>query len=232
MNASGIGPSSAGQPEDRSHPVTRGFLSRSLFRIGSVAAFTLGVLFLLAAVSLIFSVLQSGRINAWLAPIQNNWLSILFQFNANIGRTSANLLALNLLDAVILVLAGLLLLGLFAALRETSRVWAIVATIQPFLGLVLFLVTKMAGRSGVLGAVLVISIVMLRSRRFNKETAFVGILAGGCLLAGDMFTSFDAPSPLLASLLALGYVLLLGWFFLVGRILFQLAHGLAEGDGK
>lgn len=189
-------------------------------------------MFLLAAVSLIFSLLGSGPINKWLASIQNNWLSILFQFNANIASASANLLALNLLDSAILILAGLLLLSLYAALRETSRVWAIVAMIQSFLGLVLFLVTKMAGRSAVLGATLVISIVMLGSHRFSKETAFVGILAGGCLLTGDMFTSFEAPSTLLASLLAIGYVLLVSWFFLVGRKLFQLAHGLAKGDGK
>lgn len=200
---------------------------RSLYRIGGAAALILGVLFLLAAVSLISFILELGSINNWLTPIQNNWLIVLFQLNANISGVHAGLLSLNLLDSLILILAGMLFLGLYAGLRHTSQIWAIIAAVQPFIGLVLFLVTKMAGRSGLMGAVLVISIVMLWSNRFAKGTAMMGVLASGFLLAGDMFTSFDAPSTILAGLLAIGYVLMTTWFFVISRRLFRLGQGIS-----
>lgn len=215
-------PLASHQRMDDSETETPESMWHSLYRIGGAAALILGVLFLLAAVSLISFILQPGAINDWLAPIQNNWLIVLWQLNANISGVHPGLLSLNLLDSVILILAGVLFLGLYAGLRHTSQIWAIIAAIQPFIGLVLFLATKMAGRSGLMGAVLVISIVMLWSNRFGKGTAVMGILASGFLLAGDMFTSFDAPSTILASLLAIGYVLMTIWFFMIGRRLFRL----------
>ena len=215
---------------DDSQAQTPESIWHSLYRVSAAVALILGVLFLLAAVSLIISILQLGAINDWLTPIQNNWLIVLFQLNANISGVHAGLLSLNLLDSLILILAGVLFLGLYAALRHTSQIWAIIATIQPVIGLVLFLVTKMAGRSGLMGAVLVISIVMLRSNPFSKGTAVMGMLASGLLLAGDVFTAFDAPSTILAGLIAIGYVLMTTWFFVISRSLFGLGSSIAKAE--
>jgi hypothetical protein len=56
--------------------------------------------------------------------------------------------------------------GLYVALRQTSRIWSMIAASKPVLGMALFIVTKLAGRSGVMGAGAVISFVMLRSKVF------------------------------------------------------------------
>jgi hypothetical protein len=203
---------------------------KSLYRVGGAAALILGILFLIAVLSLIISVLQPGTMSGWLMPIQNNWLIVLFKINANFSGFHTGLLyCLNLLDSVILVLGGAMFLGLYAALRQTSKIWAIIAAVQPFIGIPLFIVTKVAGRLGIMGAGLVISFVMLRSNNFSKATAVMGILASGLLIAGDICTS-DAPSIMIAVLIAIGYVLMVTWFFVISRRLFQLGQNVSKED--
>jgi hypothetical protein len=130
-----------------------------------------------------------------------------------------------------MVLVATLFLGLYVALRRASKIWSIIALAQPFLGIVIFIATNSAGRSAVMGAVLVISFVMLRSDTFSNATAYVGILASVLLLVGDVSVSI-ARSSTIAILVAIGYVLLIVWFFLVGRRLFQLGRGVSKEEVK
>jgi hypothetical protein len=115
-----------------------------------------------------------------------------------------------------MALIGTMYLGLYAALRGTNKVWPMVALVQPFLGIVIFVVTKSAGRSGVMGAGLVISMVMLRSDIFNKVIAFMGLLSSILLLAGDISEGIFH-SYIFAIITAIGYVLLTAWFFLIAQ---------------
>jgi hypothetical protein len=183
----------------------------------------LGVIFLAAIVSLITAGLGPGSINDWLSLLRNNWLTVLFKLNAGLeGMQFDRLHGVNALDLLIMALVGMTFLGLGAALRKTSKVWSITAAVLPFLGIVIFIVTELAGRSGVMGAGLIISFLMLRSKLFGKMMAWMGILANVCLLAGDFGTSANAHSTGVAILIGIGYVLLMMWFFLIGRRLFQI----------
>jgi hypothetical protein len=182
---------------------------------GSAALFV-GVLLLVAAIDLILDV--------WLSPFQNNWLAVIFQLHAGVGGVHIDLLyGLNVLDIAILALVGVMYLGLYAALRTSSNIWSAIALAQPILGLVLFILTRTAGRSTVMGAGLVISIVMLRSNTYSKLTAYVGLLASVLLLVGDVTVGIPQ-SNIIAGLFGVGYVLLTTWFFLVAARLFQLGH--------
>ena len=128
-----------------------------------------------------------------------------------------------------MVLVAIMFLGLYAALRRASKIWSIIALVQPFLGIVIFIATNSAGRSAVMGAVLVISFVMLRSNTFSNATAYVGILVSVLLLVGDVSVSI-ARSSIIAILIGIGYVLLITWFSLVGRRLFQLGRGVSKEE--
>ncbi len=194
-----------------------------LYKVSGAAALILGLLFLVAIISLIAEYLQPGTMNDRLLLVQNNWLVVLFKLNARFdGIRFDRLYGLNPLDIAILVLVAMLFLGLYTALRRTSRIWSLVAVILPILGIIVFTATKLAGRSGVLAAVLVISLVMLWSNTFGKMTAVLGILASLLLLAGDFGTTVNSYSTIVAILVGVGYVLLMTWFFLVGRRLFRL----------
>lgn len=200
-----------------------------LYKISGVAAWTLGILFLVAILSLLTASLRPGTINGWLSLLQNNWLVILFKLNAGFGGVQFDqLYELNLLDLAIMALVAIMYLGLYVVLRRTSRIWSIIAAVIPFLGIVLFIVTKLAGRSGVMGAGVVISFVMLRSNIFGKVIAFVGILASILLLVGDFGTTVNSPSTIVATLVGIGYVLLMTWFFLIGQRLFQLGQNISK----
>jgi hypothetical protein len=202
-------------------------LSKNSSRIGlssvsAGAALTVGLLFLIAAIDLIISGLQHGSINRWLSPFQNNWLVVIFKLHAGYSGVQMDLLnVLNLLDIAILALVGTTCLGLYAVLKQTSKIWTLIALVQPFLGIMLFITTKSAGRSAVMGAALVISIVMLRNNSFNKATAYMGILASALLLFGDFSAGIIPPSNMIASLFGIGYLLFVTWFFLIARRLFQ-----------
>ena len=192
---------------------------------GSAAALIAGVVLLLAVIDLIIPSFRLGTPNGWVSLFQNNWLMVIFKLHAGFSGVQIDLLhILNFLDIAILVLVGTMYLGLYAALRRTSRIWSIIALALPFLGLVLFIATKTAGRSAVMGAGLVISVVMLRDNIFNRVTAYVGILASVLLLVGD-FSAGVLHSNIITTLFGIGYVLLMTWFFLIARRLFQLGAG-------
>ncbi len=196
-----------------------------VYRISGAAALILGGLFLIALISLITASVGPGTATGWFSPLQNNWLLVLFQLNAGLNGVQSDALSvLNPLDLTILALVAIMYLGLYVVLGKTSRILAMIAVIQPFLGIVLFVVTQMAGRSGVMGAGLVISLVMLRSNIFGKVIALVGILASVLLLIADVSTTPDSHSSIVAMLIAIGYVLLTAWFFLIARKLLELGQ--------
>ncbi len=191
-----------------------------LTKISATAALVAGVIFLLPILDLLIAWLQPSAANAWLAPFRNIWLVIIFKLIAGFDGVHSNLLSvLNFLDIAILALFGTVCFGLYAALKKSNKIWSLIALALPFLGIVIFIVTKIAGRSSLMAAGLVISVVMLRDITFGKITAYVGILASVLLLIGD-FCAGSSPSILIAGLFGIGYLLLVIWLFRVARRLF------------
>ena len=211
---------------DDPKPGSRDIGRWGLYKVAGVAGSMAGLFLLAAMISLIVSVLRPHvSASHWLS-VQNIWLIVIFKLHAGFnGVQIEQLHVLNYLDLAILAMVAMLCLGLYTALQRTSRVWSTVAAIQPFLGMVIFLATKNAGRSGVMGATLVISLVMLKGAIFDKVTSYLGILASALLLAGDLSAGVIPPTALIATLVGIGYVFLMIWFLLVSRKLFQLGLG-------
>lgn len=192
-----------------------------VYKISSATALVTGVLFFIGGIDLIIIGLQLGA-NGWLSSFGNIWLPLLIKIHVGISGVQLNqLYALNLLDTVILVLIAITFLGLYAALRKASKIWSLIALILPFLGFLIFIATKLAGRSAVILAVLIMSFCMLRSNIFSNSAAFIGILTGILLLTGDISLSI-AKSGIIAILVGIGYILLIVWFLVVSRRLFHL----------
>jgi hypothetical protein len=201
------------------------FRKKELYKFSGGAALILGLLFVIAVIILIMA--QLGILNGWLSQLQNIWLIKLLQLNAGINGVSFNMMhGLNLPDIIILVLVFVVHIGLYTTLRRTSKIWSVIALVQPFLGILIFVITEEWGRSAVMGAGLVISIVMLRSNIFGKTIAFLGIMACVLLLVGDFSTSDSAHSIFVAFLIGIGFTLLTIWFFLVGKRLLRLGMNI------
>jgi hypothetical protein len=207
-----------------------------LYRVGGAAALIVVVLLLVGLIGLAGAVLQPGTTNGWSLPFRDNWLIVIFKLHAGFGGDpTGQLHEVDALDIAILALVGTVCLGLYAALRRDNRVWLVLllfAASSPFVGIPLFVATSSAGRSGVIGAVLIISTVMLRSAAFRKTVAFIGILSGVLLGVGDISAALVPPTAVVATLFGIGYLLLVAWFFLVASRLLRLEPGAPEEHAR
>jgi hypothetical protein len=156
------------------------------------------------------------------------WLVVLFQINAGIGTLPADpLRVFNPLDVVLLVLTAAAILGIWQILPRVSRTWLYLSVGLPFAGIVLLLATHIAGRSSLMGAGFVVSLVMLRDRDLRR-LGILGVVAHALLFVGDLGTG-DSTQPLVAVVVAVGYLLLLAWFALVAVRLLGSLRRAASG---
>lgn len=193
-----------------------------LYKIGGASALLAGMLLLIGMISLIATVLQPATINGWLSLFQNNWLIVIFKLHAEFSGINADMHGLNLLDIVILALVSIICLSLSTAFRKAGKIWSLIAFALSLIAILLFISTQIAGRSTVMLAVLIISLVMLRNKISSKLTIFSGILASVFLFAGDL--SVGIHSDIITILFGIGYVLLITWFFLIAQNLFRLGR--------
>jgi hypothetical protein len=177
-----------------------------LTRTGGLAALLVAVMLLIGLAGLAVSLAGLGL---------RNWLVILFEINASVGSLPADPLHMfNPIDIVALVLVGVAFLGLWPVLGRINKIWMTIAVALPFAGIAVLLATGLAGRSAVMGGGLVIASLMFRNATF-KPIAYTGLLANGLLFVGDLATG-GPYAPVVAGLVAVGYVLLAVWFLLIG----------------
>lgn len=193
-----------------------------LWKIGEVVALITGTLLLIGVIGLIITILQPSLENGWLSILQNNWLIKIFTLHADFRGAHADLYGLNYLDVVLLLLVSIIFLSLSTTFRNTRKVLSLVAFALSVIAIILFLATRIAGRSTVMLAVLINSLVMLRDKTFPKAIIYLGILASVLLFVGDLTVGIH--SNIITILFGIGYVLLTIWFFLIAQTLFRLAH--------
>src|SRR5829696_1918777 len=146
------------------------------------------------------------------------WLAVLCGFNARYRVTSRDALrGVRGIDIALLLLAGATFAGFWPGPGSTHIVWMTLAIAQPLLGIPLLMVTKLAGRSGLMGGALVLSILMLVDGIWTG-VAWLGASASLLLLVGDFGTT-ARPSRLLAGALAAGCGALVVWFLSLAALL-------------
>lgn len=147
------------------------------------------------------------------------WLAVLFGINAGWGDVSRDTLrGINPIDVLLLLLAGVTFIGFWPGPGTRQLAWTALAIALPFAGIVILLATGLAGRSGLMGGTLVLSILMLLDDGWTGA-GYMGIAASALLLVGDVGTS-GRRSRLMATIVATGYVALSGWFlWIAARLL-------------
>ncbi|MFX1325862.1 MAG: hypothetical protein ACFE8N_12990, partial [Promethearchaeota archaeon] len=186
---------------------------RILYKIVGIVILIVFLLLLIGIIGLIGD-FQPDTTIGW---ISNNWLVKIIKLN--LGISGESIYSFNFLDLLIMVLVGITFVALYPTLRKVSRVWTIIAICEPFVGIVVFIISHSAGRSAVLSGVLTISIIMLWSNNFNKLISSLGILAGGLLLMGDIVSVFAL--FIIAIILDIGYLLVMIWSILIAFKFFQ-----------
>ncbi len=199
---------------------------KNLLWVGATAALIVAVLLLMALIDLVTANLRTGTV------FQDNFIILIFKLHAGFsGVQVAALEGLNALDVSILILVGVMFLSIYPALKLVNKIWATVAVSLPFIGLLLYIVTRDIGRSGVIAAGLICALIMSRSDAFSKRSAYLGILANLALLIGDVGTGFTYLVPL-AIMIGIGYILFLTWCILLGVQLFAWARAPQESSRR
>lgn len=177
------------------------------FVVGGVAAALAAVALLAGTVSM-----ATGR-RPW-CP----WLAVLFAFNARYRSTSRDALrGVPPIDVGLLLLAGTTYAAFWPGPGASHPAWLVLAIAQPVLGIVLLVVTRLSGRSGLMGGGLVLSILMLVSGAW-PAVAWLGLAANVLLLIGDFGTT-TRPSRILGRVIATGYGALVVWFGALAALL-------------
>jgi hypothetical protein len=168
------------------------------------------------------------------SPAGANWLIVLFNLNFRPSSTHPSALGVvSVLDVALMLLFGLVMLALYPALSSKSPTWAAIAVALPFLGVPIFFATGMAGRSAVLLAGLISSLLALRAQFGRPGAAYAGALASTLLLfVGDFGTALFPPSTLLVVLIAFGYTLWTVWLLLMSMELFKRSRPAQPTGGR
>jgi hypothetical protein len=183
-------------------------------RIGAASAFISATALLLGMIRTIISAFQPGSAHGWLSLLPDNWLILIFKLHAGFSGVSADSLhGLNILDIGILTCVGVMCFGLAFTFTKAGKIWTLVAFALSLAAIGLFIATQIAGRSTVMLAVMIISIVMLKNKFTNRITSYAGICASVFLFVGDLTVGIH--SSVITIIFGLGYVFLTTWLFLV-----------------
>lgn len=192
----------------------------SLRRLGGVAAALEATLLCVGIFGLIVS-----------SPVLQPWLAVLFGINAGLDGMSFDALSVVMaIDIVALALAGIAFAGFWPGPGKPHRIWMGLAILLPLAGIAVLLATGLSGRSGLMGGGLVFSVLLVGSRTF-RPLGYLGAVANLLLLIGDFATS-GASSAFVASLVAVGYVVLAIWFVWIAWFLMsRTSSGPAPRSG-
>jgi len=185
-----------------------------------VSTIFLIVIFIIGLFGMGFTIANININNATINSINDNWLVVLFRINIPMSGIGPEKLGeLHAIDFIIMLLMGLMFIGLIIKLKKINKVWIIIAGSFPFIGAILLYITKTAGRSGLIIAGLIYSIIMLRSKEYGLVCSIIGILGSLFLFfGGDLGTTIFSPNIIVASLILIGYVLWIIWFTMILRI--------------
>lgn len=191
-----------------------------LKKSGIIISIALGFILTAAAICLVISMIWPESDIKIISLISNNWLLTIFKIHSNIiSDLTDPLTGINLFDIGILVLFLSVCLSLFAINNFKNKIWFIGAISLLLLGISLFLITRLAGRSAFMASGLIISSIMFMKPLQNKIVGTIGIIANTLLLVGDF--TVDANLKVIPVLFGLGYILLIIWFFIIANTLLR-----------
>lgn len=186
-------------------------------KIGIVISIVLGLILAAAAICVSITLVFPDMDNKLIPVISDNWLIIIFKLHSKIINPGTNQLhVVNLYDIFIITLFILISICLYLTLKKQNKIWFLSAISLLIFGIIILLITQLAGRSAFMASGLIISIILFSKGSQNRITGLTGILANTLLLIGDFTVGSDL--KILSVLFGLGYLLEIIWIFMIASI--------------
>ncbi|MBN1886523.1 MAG: DUF4386 family protein [Thermoflexales bacterium] len=226
---------------------------KNLYRVGGIAPLVALAFYLIEALAIGLGGTYPTTTESWYALLQRNKLLGLLDLNALdilsiallgtlflalyqlLKRYSESYMAIATFFAFLgiavfvvprVAMLSILLLSDQYAAAATEAQRTRILTAGDTLGSLGTATPQTAGFFFIAAAVLIISLVMLRSGAFGKATAYAGILAGVITVAND-FSLVVAPS-IAGLIMPISGVFWIVWWVLISRMLFKLSGNLPE----
>lgn len=183
---------------------------------GFLLSITLGLVLATAAICLIISLIWPINNLKFISFLSDNWLLKIFKIQTNIINNPDSLSGVNIYDIGIILLFISICLSLFAKFRYQYKAWFLISLSLLALGLIIFLITHIAGRSTFMLGVLIISFFLIKTTQ-NKIAGLLGIIASIFLLIGDFTVGSNL--KIIALLFGGGYFFIIIWLFMIAWIL-------------
>ena len=186
-------------------------------KIGIIISILLGLILTAAAICVSITLVFPDMDNKLIPLISDNWLIIIFKLHSKIINPGTNQLhVVNLYDIFIITLFILISICLYLTLKKQNKIWFLSAISLLILGIIILLITQIAGRSAFMASGLIISIILFSKGSQKRITGLTGILANTLLLIGDFTVGSDL--KILPVLFGLGYLLEIIWIFMIASI--------------
>ncbi len=132
-----------------------------------------------------------------------------------------SLFGVNALDMIILILLAIMCIFIFPILIKCNKIGKILLLIQPFLGIILYIITQETGRTLFFTTNLTLSLLLINSDIVKKKVAYIGIVANMCLLIPDISLAFIY-SFALSIVMSIGFLFeILFYIFFIWKLLSQ-----------
>jgi hypothetical protein len=156
----------------------------------------------------------------WISDNLNTWISLFIQLNFNLANRN-EIQVLHIIDFVIFVLCGTVYLVIFIFTKKGKGIiwyiFSIFGLISFPLGMILLIITHSAGRTGILVASIIFSIIILLSKNMKKRTGLIGISSSVLVLVGCDIFSLQSTNIVVGYAILLGYCCWVLWFISLNK---------------
>lgn len=181
-------------------------------------AIALGLIFALSAICFVITLNLTSSGISFLNQFSNNWLIIIYKLHSNSMIEDIDpLRSRSLYDILILLCFAAICFFLFKIEKRKRRIFYLLSSILLITGIIIFLLTQLAGRSSFMAAGLIISIIFMY--KSATVAGITGLLANSFLLVGDF--TVGKQSGIIPLLFGTGYLLLIIWFFMIAFLIFR-----------
>jgi len=188
-------------------------------KIAYISSIILSLILCLSIVSIVTNLFHIVY-NKWVNDITSTWISLFIKLNLGIANRD-DIQVLHIIDFIVFILCGTIYFVYFLLEKKKKSVIWFVFTIFALVsfpsGVILLIITHSGGRTGILVASIIFSIITLLNKSIKKLTGIIGVISSVLLLVGCDVLSLNSTNISVGYMIFVGYCIWVIWFLLLSK---------------